>query len=134
MRLVVTGGAGFLAFHIANELADKAQIHLLDIDEFHASDYPAGVTWAKCDVRDKAALERELKGADVIVHAAAGLPLWKPKDSSKSTSKARVMCWRPPRNWACRVWCISPRPPSMAFRRSIRCTRLTRWWASGRMA
>jgi nucleoside-diphosphate-sugar epimerase len=80
MRLVVTGGAGFLGYHIANELAGKAQIHLLDIDEFHASDYPDGVSWAKCDVRDKSALERELKGADVIIHAAAGLPLWKPRD------------------------------------------------------
>lgn len=80
MRLVVTGGAGFLGYHIANQLADRAQIHLLDIDEFHAEDYPPGVTWAKCDVRDVAALERELWGADVIVHAAAGLPLWKPKD------------------------------------------------------
>jgi nucleoside-diphosphate-sugar epimerase len=80
MRLVVTGGAGFLAYHIANQLADRAQIHLLDIDKFHVEDYPAGVTWATCDVRDPAALERELKGADVIVHAAAGLPLWKAKD------------------------------------------------------
>ena len=80
MRSIVSGGDGLLAFHIANELADKAQIHLLDIDEFHASDYPAGVTWAKCDVRDKVALERELKAADVILHAAAGRPLWKPQD------------------------------------------------------
>lgn len=80
MRVVVTGGAGFLAYHIANQLADKAQIHLLDIDEFRAEDYPRGVTWGKCDVRDRAALERELQGADVIVHAAAGLPLWKSKD------------------------------------------------------
>lgn len=80
MRLVVTGGAGFLGYHIANELSDRAQIHLLDIDTFHAEDYPKGVTFATCDVRDRAALERELKGADVIVHAAAGLPLWKPKD------------------------------------------------------
>ncbi len=80
MRLVMTGGAGFLGFHIANELADKAQIHLLDIAEFHPEDYPKGVSWAHCDVRDVAALERELKGADVVVHAAAGLPLWKPND------------------------------------------------------
>jgi len=80
MKLVVTGGAGFLGYHIANQLADKAQVHLLDIAEFHPEDYPKGVTWAHGDVRDVAALERELKDADVVVHAAAGLPLWKPKD------------------------------------------------------
>ncbi len=80
MKIVVTGGAGFLGYHLANQLASRAQIHLLDIDEFHAEDYPKGVTWEKVDVRDVPALERALKGADVIVHAAAALPLWKPKD------------------------------------------------------
>ncbi|MBI1802132.1 MAG: NAD(P)-dependent oxidoreductase [Chloroflexi bacterium] len=80
MRIVVTGGAGFLGYHIANQLAGRAQIHLLDIDTFHPEDYPAGVSWAHTDVRNPALVEQGLRGADVVVHAAAGLPLWKPQD------------------------------------------------------
>src|SRR5207302_11159586 len=80
MRLVVTGGAGFLGDHLADQLAERADIHLLDIAEFHPEDYPKGVTWAGADVRNVASLEGELAGADVVVHAAAGLPLWKPAD------------------------------------------------------
>ena len=98
MRFVVTGGAGFLGYHLANQLAERADIHLLDISEFHPEDYPKGVTWARCDVRDVASLERELAGADVVVHAAAGLPLWKPKDireiNVQGTRNVLAVCQR----------------------------------------
>ena len=52
---------------------------LLDVAPFHEEDYegagPGKVAWDQADVRDEAALDRLLKGTDVVIHAAAALPL-----------------------------------------------------------
>ncbi len=85
MRIVVTGGAGFLGYHLANTLSRRGDdIHLVDIAEFHAEDYaeagPGRVTWENADVRDMQAMERIIKCADVVIHGAAALPLWPPHD------------------------------------------------------
>ena len=80
-KLVVTGGAGFLGFHICKKLADKYEkILVLDIDTFRKEDYAANVEYKKVDVRDFEAVKEALKGYDAVVNAAAALPLWKKKD------------------------------------------------------
>ncbi|MFW6211241.1 MAG: NAD-dependent epimerase/dehydratase family protein, partial [bacterium] len=80
-KLVVTGGAGFLGFHICNRLKDKYEkILVLDIDDFRKEEYPDNVEYKKVDIRDFEALKEEFKGYDEVVHGAAALPLWKPKD------------------------------------------------------
>ena len=80
-KLVITGGAGFLGYHIANQLKDKFEkILIIDIDEFHPEEYPENVEYKKIDIRNKNKLEEAFQGYDKIVHAAAALPLWKPKD------------------------------------------------------
>ena len=80
MKIVVTGGAGFLGLHLAKYLQKKGcSLILLDIAEFDKKEYP-NTTVALCDVRDKKKLETFIKGADVIIHAAAALPLWKEED------------------------------------------------------
>jgi nucleoside-diphosphate-sugar epimerase len=85
MRIIVTGGAGFLGYHLAHILSGRGEdIHLVDIAPFHPEDYagagPGRVTWEHGDVRDFAAMERIFKGADVVIHAAAALPLWPARD------------------------------------------------------
>ncbi len=83
MKFLITGGAGFLGFHLANHFHARGHSStLLDIAPFEEGDYPAGSEYHAADVRDPAALDRVLGGAggDVIVHGAAALPLWKPKD------------------------------------------------------
>jgi nucleoside-diphosphate-sugar epimerase len=82
-KVLITGGAGFLGYHIANAIADRsAKITLVDIADFDADEYPRGCEFANADVRDAAAIDRIFGSEhyDVIVHAAAALPLWKRTD------------------------------------------------------
>lgn len=81
--VAVTGGAGFLGFHVANYFAEKGEAcHMLDIAPFRTEDYPQGTTFAQADVRDFGQMRDALSGVkpSCIVHAAAALPLWKRED------------------------------------------------------
>jgi len=81
MKLAITGGAGFLGYHLANQLKDKFdEIFLIDIEEIDPKEYPQNIRFFKVDVRDKDSLEKALKNVDLIVHGAAALPLWKKED------------------------------------------------------
>jgi len=80
-KLVVTGGCGFLGFHICRKLASKySKILVVDIDEFRKNEYPRNVEYKKIDVRDAEGLKKAFKGYDAVVNGAAALPLWSPKD------------------------------------------------------
>ena len=80
-KLIVTGGAGFLGYHICNRLKDKYEkILVIDIDEFRKEEYPGNCEFVRGDVRDFDFLKEAFKGYDAVVHGAAALPLWKPKD------------------------------------------------------
>lgn len=50
-----------------------------DITDF---DYPEAkqITFVKGDIRDKAKLDETMRGVDMVVHAAAALPLYTPED------------------------------------------------------
>ncbi len=81
MKLAVTGGAGFLGFHLCNQLADRFdEIKVLDVAPLDPSEYPQNVTYAQADVRNAKAMQELLAGVELVVHAAAALPLWKKKD------------------------------------------------------
>ncbi len=81
MKLAVTGGAGFLGYHICNRLKDKFDdIIVLDIEPIDHNEYPENVKYVNADVRDRDELRSIFKEVDVVVHAAAALPLWKNKD------------------------------------------------------
>lgn len=80
MKILITGGGGFLGFHLASYLNKKGnKLTLVDIQKFDNTEYPRSTTFAICDVRSKG-LEKLIKGQDVVVHAAAALPLWKKED------------------------------------------------------
>lgn len=86
MRLAVTGGCGFLGYHLCNSLSDKyEEIIIIDVVNFEEKEYPKNTRYIKCDVRDFSLLENCLKGCDAIVHAASALPLWKDKDIFTTT-------------------------------------------------
>lgn len=80
MKIAITGGAGFLGYHLARGLSGEHDVTLLDIAPFDPSEYPQGVTCHNADVRDESALCRLLAGQDAVIHAAAALPLWKQRD------------------------------------------------------
>jgi len=81
MRLAITGGAGFLGYHLCKILNNKYdEIRVFDITPIDPGEYPSTVRYFHIDVRDRRQLEENLKGVDHLVHAAAALPLWKGKE------------------------------------------------------
>ncbi len=79
-RFLVTGGSGFLGHNLCKYLAKKGHdVATIDLEEFN---YPEKnkVAAYKGDIRDKELVSKIMKGTDVIVHAAAALPLWPEKD------------------------------------------------------
>lgn len=78
-KLLITGGVGFLGYHICKKLAKKFdRIILVDIDQFHKEEYPSNVDFYKVDISNKEAFEEVVKKTKptLIVHAAAALPLY----------------------------------------------------------
>ncbi len=81
--IAVTGGAGFLGFHLADHLAAKGErAAMLDIAPYVESDYPEGTMFLSADVRDIESVRAALTEAQpsCVIHCAAALPLWKPAD------------------------------------------------------
>ena len=77
MKVLITGGAGFLGINLVRHLLarDSWELVCLDIAEF---DYPelSRVRVLQGDIRDPAAVRTAVEGADLVVHAAAALPLY----------------------------------------------------------
>ena len=86
MKVLITGGAGFLGFHLAALCAARGvEVRLFDLGTADPAEYPPETRAFTGDVRDPTAVARALRdgglGADdVVVHAAAALPLWRPAD------------------------------------------------------
>jgi len=79
-RYLITGGAGFLGINLARFLLARGHdVASLDIAPF---DYPERdrVDIHTGDIRDKDAVARAVEGANVVVHTAAALPLYKKND------------------------------------------------------
>ena len=84
MKVLITGGAGFLGLHLARFFSKKRfDVYLLDIADFDKKEYPKNCHFIKADVRNKTSMYRYIKGMDFVIHAAAGLPLWKSNDIMK---------------------------------------------------
>lgn len=79
-RYLITGGAGFLGINLARFLLARGHdVASLDIAPF---DYPERdrVDIHTGDIRDTDAVARAVEGANVVVHTAAALPLYKKND------------------------------------------------------
>ena len=77
MRVLVTGGCGFIGRHVVQELLDQAHaVRVLDamIEQVHNGDQPAlpaEVELLEGDVRDRQLVTEALSGVDAVVHLAA---------------------------------------------------------------
>ena len=81
MKILITGAAGFLGLHLAKFFDKKGyDLILLDIADFDKKEYPKACKFVKADVRDIQSINRLVKEADIVIHAAAALPLWKKKE------------------------------------------------------
>jgi nucleoside-diphosphate-sugar epimerase len=76
-RLVaVSGGAGFLGLHLSRELLARGDaVRSLDLVPLDDELSAMGVEEVQGDVREAGAAARLVDGAEVVVHAAAALPI-----------------------------------------------------------
>lgn len=82
MIVAISGGAGFLGLHLARRLlADGGTVRTLDVVPLDDQALEASVEEQRGDVRDPAALRRLVAGADIVVHAAAALPIQASRES-----------------------------------------------------
>jgi farnesol dehydrogenase len=71
MRVLVTGGTGFLGRRTVDRLASKHELRLLLRPAADRTGFPAGVELAGGDVTDRASVTAAAEGCDAILHAAA---------------------------------------------------------------
>ncbi len=73
---MVTGGTGFLGCHIARRfLREGAELRLVDLLPLEEPDLVGRAEAVRADVRDAAAMRQACADVDVVVHAAAALPI-----------------------------------------------------------
>jgi nucleoside-diphosphate-sugar epimerase len=87
MRWAISGGAGFLGLHLAQRLlADGHDVRTLDLAPLDDPLLEREVEEIRGDVRDPAAAARLSAGADVLVHAAAALPIQASRHAIRSVN------------------------------------------------
>ena len=87
MRWAISGGAGFLGLHLARKLvAEGHEVRTLDLAPLDDAELEHSVEELRGDVRDPGAAARLVDGADVLVHAAAALPIQASRESIRSVN------------------------------------------------
>jgi nucleoside-diphosphate-sugar epimerase len=80
MRWLVTGGAGFLGINLVRHLLARGDdVASLDREPFSYPEQPK-IREVRGDIRRRADVARAIEGCDVVVHAAAALPLYPPDE------------------------------------------------------
>ena len=78
---LITGGAGFLGINLVRHLLAKGErVTSLDVVPFDYADVKDRVKVFTGDIRHPSTMHAAMKGIDLVVHAAAALPLYKPED------------------------------------------------------
>jgi len=87
MLWAVSGGAGFLGLHLARRLlADGHEVRTLDVVPLDDAELERSVQELRGDIRDRASVRKLVAGADVVVHAAAALPIQASRESIRSVN------------------------------------------------
>jgi nucleoside-diphosphate-sugar epimerase len=83
----ISGGAGFLGLHLARRLvADGHEVRTLDLVPLDDVELERAVDELRGDVRNPTAAARLCAGADVLVHAAAALPIQASREAIRSAN------------------------------------------------
>lgn len=88
MTLVsISGGAGFLGLHLARRLlAEGSAVRTLDIAALDDRELELGVEEVRGDIRSERDVMALVSGADVVVHAAAALPIQSSRAAIRSVN------------------------------------------------
>lgn len=80
-RYLVTGGSGFLGINMIRYLLERGQeVTSLDLLEFDYADVKDRVDAVIGDIRHPHTVAEVMSGVDVVIHAAAALPLYTPEE------------------------------------------------------
>jgi len=80
-RYLVTGGAGFLGINLVRSLLARGEgVTSLDLAPFDYPDCRHRVRIVTGDIRESDAVRRAADGAEIVIHAAAALPLYSRAD------------------------------------------------------
>lgn len=79
MKILITGGTGFLGRALVARLAAEHSLRLLVRSTSNRDGFPPGVDFAEGDVTDRASLEQAVRGQDAMVHAAALVKIMAPR-------------------------------------------------------
>jgi nucleoside-diphosphate-sugar epimerase len=80
-RVLVTGGAGFLGINLVRYLlARNYEVSVLDLARFDYPDAAPRVRSLVGDIRDRHDVARALESVNIVVHAAAALPLYREEE------------------------------------------------------
>src|SRR5437667_10023948 len=85
----ISGGAGFLGLHLARRLlADGHEVRTLDVVSLDDAELERSVDERRGDIRDRESVRELVAGADVVVPAAAALPIQASRESLRSVNVA----------------------------------------------
>ncbi|HEY8020200.1 MAG TPA: NAD-dependent epimerase/dehydratase family protein [Thermoanaerobaculia bacterium] len=79
MKILVTGGTGFLGRRTVAALAPRHEVTVLVRPSASRAGFPAGVGFAPGDVTDRASLVKAAEGRDALLHAAALVKILAPR-------------------------------------------------------
>jgi nucleoside-diphosphate-sugar epimerase len=83
----LSGGAGFLGLHLSRRLLDEGHdVRTLDVVPLDDPSLESAVDEVRGDVRDPRAVHDLVRGADVVVHAAAALPIRASREAIRSVN------------------------------------------------
>jgi nucleoside-diphosphate-sugar epimerase len=85
--VAISGGAGFLGLHLSRRLlADGYAVRTLDVAALDDAEVEGRVEELRGDVRSTIDARRLVAGADVLVHAAAALPIQESRAAIRSVN------------------------------------------------